>query len=257
MKHFILIAGSLCVASVAQAKPLPTLDMDELLFSSDVVVEGRIAAASTHNYERLAQVKVERVRAGDELNGVVSLDVSLYSKRAVGNEGTYGDLQKRRVRGKTVMVFVPFAHQPPQIPRELSAGDRAIFFLRNRAKHPFDFEKASGFALLNSGVRLLRSGRVAGFIQIENPGGYTEQPGVPRAVFDAGFAASRARISDLKRHLHAPVRLEDAAYFEVWNARQRAKTQGLWFSSGALSRAINERLAQIHKLKRSQTRQST
>lgn len=256
MKRLILIAGLLCLAPLSQASPLPTLDMDELLFSCDAVVEGSVAAASTHGYERLAQVKVGRVLAGDALIGSLSLDVSLYSKKALGNEGIYGDLQKRRVKGKTVMVFVPFAHQPPQISRDLSAGDRAIFFLRDRAKHPFPFEKSSGLIILNSGVRLLRSGRVAGFTQRENPGGYDEQPGVPRAVFDAGFAASRARVADLKAHLLRPARLEDAAYFEVWNARRRANPANRWFT-GALSNAINERLAQIHKLKRSQIRQST
>jgi hypothetical protein len=254
MKHLILIAAFLCVAPVAHAKPLPAYDMDELLFCSDAVVEGSIVRASTHEYQRLAQVKVERVLAGDALSGGLSLDVSLYAKKELGNEGTYGELQKRRVKGKTVMVFVPFAHQPPQISRELSAGDRAIFFLRNRVKHPFDFEKASGLVILDSGVRLLRSGRVGGFTQMSNPGGYVEQPGVPRAVFDAGLAASRARVADLKAHLTRPARLEDATYFERWNTRGRAKMVGVWFSSSALSTAINERLAQIHKLKRSQTR---
>lgn len=258
MKHLILVAAFLCVAPVAHAKPLPAYDMDELLFSSDAVVEGSIVRASTHDYQRLAQVKVERVLTGDALAGGLSLDVSLYAKKELGNEGTYGELQKRRVKGKTVMVFVPFAHQPPQIPRELSAGDRAIFFLRNRIKHPFDFEKASGFAIVYSGVRLLRSGRVGGFTQMSNPGGYVEQPGVPRAVFDAGFAASRARISDLKRHLHAPVRLQDKPYFDHWKAARRqallqrdAQLRPYFAMPGdRVSRAIDERLHRIALLKR-------
>ncbi len=253
MKPLLLIAALGCTASVAQAAQLPILDMDELLFSSDAVVEGKIVRASARNTERLAQVKVGRVLTGDGLRGVVSLDVSLYSKRELG-EGTYGELKKRRVRGKTALVFVPFAHQPPQESRELIAGDHAIFFLRNRTKHPFAFEKAPGFAILDSGVRLLRSGRVAGSTQLSNPGGYDELPSLPRAVFDAGFAASRARVAALRAHLSRPARLEDATYLEVWSAWRRAKTAGVAGGWGALSNAINGRLAQIHKLKRSQTR---
>lgn len=253
----LLLAALLCAVSLAQAHPLPTLDMDELLFSSDAVVEGRIVRASTRDYERLAHVKVGRALAGDALAGGLSLDVSLYAKKELGDEGIYGDSQRRRVKGKTVMVFVPFAHQPPQTSRDLGAGDRAIFFLRSRAKHPLDAEKASGFAILDSGVRLLRQNRVAGFTQKSNPGGYDELPAVPRTAFDAGFATSRARVADFKAHLARPARLEDAAYFERWSARRQVKTFDIWFRPGALSSAINKRLAQIHKLKRSQTRPST
>lgn len=218
MKHWFFAAALLCVSSVAHAALMPTYDMDELLFSSESVIEGPIVAVHTRNYERSADVRVERTWQGQNIGQVVTVgDLGLYS-----------------------------ISRSPERTTDFKRGDHAIFFLQHPPSDLLSLPKEKWWALA-SGVRLVRSGRVLGFTQIRNPGGYDELPAVSRAVFDAGFAASRARIADLKRHLHAPVRLEDKPYFERWKAARRQALSKSRFGrfGDVISQAIEKRLDQV------------
>lgn len=222
MRHLFLALFLLGAINSAHAAPLPTLDMDELLFSSDEVVEGRIVAIHARNYQRTANVRVEKTWAGRDLSGhtIAVGDLELYSINL--------SAERRDQLGK---------------------GDRAIFFLRDSKAHPPDPFRRHGarYEVVFSGVRLLRANRVSGFTQNSNPGGYDELPSVSRAVFDAGFAASRARIADLKAHLRAPVRVQDKPYFDQWMALhiQRMARYRYRMFGDTLFQALDERRRQI------------
>jgi len=226
MRHLFLALFLLGAIHSAHAAPLPTLDMDELLFSSDEVVEGPIVAIHERNYQRTADVRVEKAWMGRDLSGyTIAVDnLELYSKSLLG---------ERR--------------------DSLEKSDRAIFFLLDSKAHPSEsyLQRGARYWVSNSGVRLIRASRVSGFRQYSNPGGYDELPSVSRAVFDAGFAASRARIADLKTHLRAPVRVQDKPYFMRWKAlrMQRLPRGEYRFFGDAISQAVAERLHQIALLK--------
>jgi len=230
MRRLFLALFLLGAINVAHASPLPTLDMDELLFSSDEVVEGPIVAVHERNYSRTADVRVEKTSVGRDLSGhtIPVSNLELYTESFP--EGRLDQLRK---------------------------GDRAIFFVRDSKAHPAESYLYQGarYWVNYSGVRLIRLNRVSGFTQYSNPGGYDELPPVSRAVFDAGFAASRARIADLQTHLRAPVRAQDYRYFVQWqfSRAQRLPHDGHRFFSDTLSQALDERLRQIRLLSQSFT----
>ncbi len=254
MKRTFLLLAVLGVASIAHAHPEPTLDIDALVWGSDAVVEGTVAKAHTRTYPprdggftvvESADVRVERGWMGAILPGRTVLvgDLSLYS--VGGGEGAVASaLGILTENGKTVTEWVR-----PSEPRSLGAGDRAIFFLRDARRHP-DAYGAAGFAALPSGIRMVRGGRVWGFRQWSNPGGYGETAPVSRAAFDAGFAASRARIAELKARLHNPPRAADRAFFARWKAARQSARQGRdsWGADQGLTQALDERLAQIARV---------
>jgi len=222
MRRLFLALFLLGTINVAHAAFMPTLDMDELLFSSDEVVEGRIVAVHARNYQRTADVRVEKTWAGRDLGGHTI---------AVGDLELYTENLSMERRGS------------------LEKGDRAIFFLRDvKARTFMSLDPQSArYEVIFSGVRLIRRNRVSGFTQNSNPGGYDELPSVSRAVFDAGFAASRARIADLKTHLRAPVRAQDKPYFMQWKVlreQELARVRYPMFGD-TLSQALDERLRQI------------
>jgi len=225
MKRLFLALFLLGAIHSAHASPLPTLDMDELLFSSDEVVEGPIVATYKRNYDLEADVRVEKTWMGRDLSGYMITvdDLVLYSKNL--------SAERRDSLGK---------------------GDRAIFFLHDVKAHRFMSlnPRSARYEVKFSGVRLIRLNRVSGFTQNSDPGGYDELPSVSRAVFDAGFAASRARVADLKTHLRASVSVQDKPYFVRWKVlhMQRMGLVERTFFGDTLSQALDERLRQITRL---------
>ena len=263
MKSFLLAAIlTFAAPQIAHAKSMPTLDMDALLFSSELVVEGPIVAQYLTTYKQHkitllegADVKVEKTLVGDDCNGkIVALgDVSLYRKGQMWIR--YSKLEKQVINGKTQMVYVtlPAAQQPKMT--QLEKGDRAIFFLQKAPRQLNDSIRRADFWVLASGVRLVRQNQnqeqVSGFSQMSNPGPYGETRGTSRAIFDAGFAASVARVSELKSKLAAPPNLADVAFFQSWAKRRKdAKTRSYWRGSDVILKAVETQLAAIEALNR-------
>lgn len=245
---FVAALALLSIPHLAQARPLPTFDIDALNFSAESVIEGEIVAPHTVSYPRAgsetltlvesADVRVAKTLAGTDLSGQ-TVNVNYLSLYRVGQPWiTYAKLQKQIVNGKTQMSYVAVPQQPQKTMRSLEKGDRAIFFLDQTQGAD------KGYFAIASGVRFLRKDRIAGFSQWSNPGGYHELRGSTRAAFDAGFAASLARVSELKRRLAAPPVASNAAFFGDWLERRKAaQNQTGWHGSDAITTAVSTALA--------------
>ena len=243
MKKLILTAALLLGTShIANAAQLPILDMDALLFSSESVVEGPIVGENTVDYVNAnskftwkilnsADVKVEKTLLGVDLNGkTVNVgNLSIYKK--------WTDV--RFVEGERLPIidksWFPTAN--------LETGDRAIFFLK---KPPVELKTTAQFWTMMSGVRLLRKTSISGFSQASSVGGYTESDADLRSNFDGNFAASLARVDELKSQLSAPSEVENRAFFVEWKARRKEYAKRAeWVGGDAIDEAVKKKLALI------------
>lgn len=255
MKKLFIMAAILAATQLAQARQMPTLDIDALLFSSESVVEGPIVVEHTKTYDfdsrkltllEGADVRVEKTLVGADLNGkIVQVgDLSLYRKGQMWIR--YSKLEKRIVNGKTQMHYaqLPADKQPKS--EQLKIGDRAIFFLWKPAStvNLTGQKNRADFWALSSGVRLIRKDQISGFSQMSNPGGYGERRGTSRAAFDAGFAASLKRVRELQSRLAAPPDAKDREFFQNWLLRrEESKKRSFWHGSDSIANAVKKRLA--------------
>ena len=255
MKKLILTVVLLVsMAHMANADILPTLDLDALLFSSDSVVEGRITGEHTienvrtnpeFNWTELdsADVKVKKTLMGADLNGkTVNIGALAFYKKSkqvsfVGGESS------------------PIIKQARFSGSNLEKGDRAIFFLEklppNAQAHSNSetwidrtFTTDSDFWVIGSGVGLLRRKSISGFIPRGNSIVFNEIKGDLRANFDKDFAASLARVAELKTKLAAPLDVKNRAFFADWETR-REEYQKLFIGYDTISEEVINKLALI------------
>ena len=214
MKKLVLSAIlALGAPQSAHAASWSPLDWDAMIFESQAVVEATVMSEH-HEVTRpdfkpplvfidRADVKVEKTLLGADLTGkTLNIgDVALYQKWTA----------MRFIENPPAAVF-----QPPSAPLKLETGDRAIFFLEsadsslNLAAENLSLE---GF-FPASNAPIARK-EVLGSIEINSAGGYGEMRGVSRAVFNTRFAASLARVAELKTKLSAPVDVKNRAFFST------------------------------------------
>ena len=253
MKKLILSAILLLgTAPMANASPWPALDVDALFFSSQSVVEGTVVGEHKTTNPQFkpplifidrADVKIEKTLLGADLTGkMVDVgDLSLYQKWTA-------------MRFIEVKTPLPKPLGPETV--NLETGDRAIFFLESAPSNPdLAAEKLTlGVWAPDSDAR--KKG-ISGFIQLNTAGGYGQMGGVSRAVFDVRFAASLARVAELKTKLAAPLDAKNRAFFLNWKKRREdyAK-ESLWPTNDAISDAVNKKLALMDARKEPQNGKS-
>jgi len=202
------------------ASDLYTYDLDSLAFMSTTIFEGEITSSTKSTFHvKPSAVYIGACKQGDDLE-VFGTSFYLWDEKG----------------------------------RRFSAGDKVILFLKDASRGRFDEYPPHSLTPVPSGIKLIIGDKIAGFMQLDNPGPYVAmlpdsmyKPVCPLVKdFQTQIQNSIAFSNVWKTRFERPATVDEIPQL-LDGLRDRVKTRSRRYERDAVAQEIAVRLANLHE----------